>query len=79
MDDIEKQQKGILKRKDQLRDLRYWLETRDEYSLQVNFCVPRTADHIGVTVTGPLKKDIGKLVMKALEGQIKHLERKYGK
>ena len=66
--------KGLLKRKAQLKDLEYWLSTREDYRMQINFYVPQTPDHCCITISGCRKGEVSDLVLDCIRTQIASIE-----
>ena len=66
----------VKKSESQLKDLEYWLNTRDSFRVQVNFFVDHTPDHICVTISGATKRKIANLAIEAIKERIEFLKNK---
>lgn len=73
----EKMLAGIQRRKMQLLNLKYWMNTMKGYRLQMNFCIPGSSDHCCVTISGCRAPEMGAAAILFLEEQIASLEKKY--
>lgn len=71
---IEKFQQGISKRTRQLKDLEHWLNTREGYRIQVNFCIPNDNDHCTVTLSGTAAENLAANTLFFLQQQIEFMK-----
>lgn len=70
----EKLESALAHRRKQFGLMQSWLGSHDGYVMQVNICMPKSDEHVCVTINRDLSKKLSVQIMDALAEQIKNIE-----